>query len=154
MDEVMNLLAQAKTLAKRYRELTGKPLGVTGECAEYEAARILNLDLAPARTAGYDATETVEGELRKLQIKGRCVLHGGKPGQRIGSIDINKEFDAVLLVILDQDMEAVEMIEAAREAVIAALSAPGSKARNERGQLGISKFRALGIVRWRRGRDV
>lgn len=84
MDEVMNLLAQAKTLAKRYRELTGKPLGVTGECAEYEAARILNLDLAPARTAGYDATETVEGELRKLQIKGRCVLHGGKPGQRIG----------------------------------------------------------------------
>lgn len=150
MDEVMDLLVQVKELAKRYRELTGKPLGVTGECAEYEAARLLGLDLAPARTAGYDATETVDGRKRTLQIKGRCVLPGSKPGQRIGSIDLDKKFDAVLLVILDQDMEAAEMIEAGREAVLAALSAPGSKARNERGQLGISKFRSIGTVRWRR----
>lgn len=150
MDEVMNLLAQAKTLAKRYRELTGKPLGVTGECAEYEAARILGLDLAPARTAGYDAMEILNGKTRRLQIKGRCVLPGSKPGQRMGAIDTNKEFDAVLLVILDQDMEAVEMIEAERYDVLKALSAPGSRARNERGQLGISKFRSIGAVQWKR----
>lgn len=153
MDEVMDLLAQAKTLARRYRELTGRPLGVTGECAEYEAARILGLDLAPVRTAGYDATETVDGRTRKLQIKGRCVLPGSRRGQRMGSIDADKEFDAVLLVILDEDMEAVEMIEAGRQAVLAALSAPGSKARNKRGQLGVSKFCSIGTIRWRRGDD-
>lgn len=33
-DEIMALLAQAKEIAQRYRELTGKPLGVTGEIAE------------------------------------------------------------------------------------------------------------------------
>lgn len=37
-DRVLELLAQAKQLAREYRALTGKPLGVTGEVAEYEVA--------------------------------------------------------------------------------------------------------------------
>jgi hypothetical protein len=32
------LLHEVKSLAREYYELTGKPLGVTGEIAEYEAA--------------------------------------------------------------------------------------------------------------------
>lgn len=151
MDDVLTILSEAKLLAQRYRRLTGKPLGVTGECAEFEAATILGLALAPARTAGYDATEDVDGKLRKLQIKGRCILPGASPGQRIGAIDVAKEFDAVLLVLLDQNLDAMEIIEANRDKVIAALSAPGSKARNERGALGIAKSRAIGTTRWKRG---
>ena len=149
MDDVLSLLLEAKGLAQRYRALTGKPLGVTGEVAEYEAARILGLELAPARTAGYDATETAGGGTRKLQIKGRCILPGASPGPRIGSIDVKKEFDAVLLVLLDANLDAFEIVEADREAVVAALIAPGSKSRNERGALGISKFKSIGKVRWR-----
>lgn len=38
--------------AKKYRRLTGKPLGITGEVGDYEAARILELKLEAARTAG------------------------------------------------------------------------------------------------------
>jgi hypothetical protein len=52
---VMKLLKEAKELAREYYGLTGKPLGVTGEVAEYEAARLLGLELTPARQAGYDA---------------------------------------------------------------------------------------------------
>jgi hypothetical protein len=44
-DRVLDLLAQAKQLAREYRALTGKPLGVTGEVAEYEAARLGGLKL-------------------------------------------------------------------------------------------------------------
>ena len=51
----MKLLKEAKELAREYYGLTGKPLGVTGEVAEYEAARLLGLELTPARQAGYDA---------------------------------------------------------------------------------------------------
>jgi len=54
-DRIMEILDDAKKLAQEYRTLTGKPLGVTGEIAEYEAARILGLELTPARQAGYDA---------------------------------------------------------------------------------------------------
>ncbi len=75
---------------------------------------------------------------------------GCKPGQRLGSIDITKDFDAVLMVLLDANFDALEIYEADREAVVAALTAPGSKSRNERGAIGVSKFKAIGRQRWRR----
>lgn len=147
-DEILLLLADAKRLAQRYRQLTGKPLGITGEVAEFEAARLLNLTLADARTAGYDATRQKDGVLRKLQIKARCLLPGSKRSQQVGGIDVTKEFDAVLLVLMDHEFNATEIYEAQRDAVIAALSAPGSKARNERGALPVSKFKAIASRIW------
>jgi hypothetical protein len=148
--EILEILLAAKKLAQRYRALTGKPLGVTGEVAEYEAARILGLELTLARQAGYDAIERKDGQVRRLQIKGRCVLPGSKPGQRLGSIDIRKDWDAVLLVLLDEQFNATAMYEADRAPVIAALAAPGSKSRNERGAMGVSKFKSIGRLVWKR----
>jgi len=49
------ILAKIKPLAAEYYRLTGKPLGVTGEIAEYIAAEKLGLRLTPARTEGHDA---------------------------------------------------------------------------------------------------
>jgi hypothetical protein len=54
----MEILRDAKCLALEYRQLTGKPLGITGEVAEYEAARLLDIDLTPARHAGYDGVRS------------------------------------------------------------------------------------------------
>src|SRR5207302_10790309 len=139
-----------KKLAQEYRILTGKPPGITGEVAEYEAARLLGVELTPARQAGFDAIEGVAGTTRHLQKKGRCLLPGCKPGQRLGSIDIKKDWDAVLMVLLDENFDAVEIHEASRGAVVDALSAPGSKARNERGALAVSRFKAIAKPSWRR----
>lgn len=147
---ILELLGEAKKLAREYYSLTSKPLGITGEVAEYEAARILGVELTPARQAGYDAVERRDGSVRRLQIKGRCLLPNCKPGQRVGSIDITKDWDAVLLVLLNENFDATVMYEAERMAVVEALSAPGSKARNERGQLGVTKFKAIGKLRWHR----
>ena len=149
-NRVMEILRDAKKLAQEYRSVTGKPLGITGEVAEYEAARILGVQLTPARQAGYDATEKKSGRIRHLQIKGRCLLPGSKPGQRLGSIDAKKEWDAVLMVLLDCNFDAIEIFEAERAPVLNALSAPGSKARNVRGALAVSKFKAIGKLRWTR----
>ena len=147
--EVMEILHEAKRLAQRYRHATGKPLGITGEVAEYEAARILGLKLTPARQAGYDAIEERQGSEHRLQIKGRCVLPNWKPGQRLGSIDIEQEFDSVLLVLLDENFDATAIYEADLQNVLAALSTPGSKARRKRGALGVAKFKAIGRLRSR-----
>ena len=125
-------------------------MGITGEAAEYEAARILGIQLTPARQAGYDAIEDRDGEPYYLQIKGRCLLPDSKPGQRLGGINTEKEWDAVLMVLLDQNFDAFEIHEAQRADIVAALTAPGSKARNERGALAISKFKAIGKLRWTR----
>ncbi len=147
--EVMRLLAEGKKIARAFYQATGKPLGITGEVAEYEAARILGVELTPARQAGYDAIEHVEGLQRRLQIKGRRVPRKYKPGQRLGSIRMNHEWDAVLLVLLDPAFEAFEIYDADRPAVVAALTAPGSRARNERGALSVSKFKSIGRLRWK-----
>ena len=146
-DPVLALLAQAKVLAQRYYKLTGKPLGITGEVAEYEARRLLGVSLAPARQAGYDATEMVDGKPRTLQIKGRCLPQDCKAGQRLGSIQPQRVWDAVLMVLLDSDFNATEIWEADRSVVLDALAAPGSKARNERGALAITKLKSIGHLR-------
>jgi hypothetical protein len=140
----MQVLEEAKKLAKEYYNLTGKPLGITGEVAEYEAARILGITLTPARHDGHDAIE----KKKKLQIKGRCLQANCKPGQRLGGIQLNKDWDSVLMVLLNENFDATAIYEADRPAIHAALTKPGSKARNNRGALAVSKFKAIGKLRW------
>jgi len=146
--KLFKLLGEVKQLAREYRELTGRPLGVTGEVAEYEAVRLLGLELAAVRQAGYDAIRNTAGGRQRLQIKGRCILPGSKTGQRVGGIKLDKAWDSVLLVLLDERFDATAIYEADRPAVEAALLAPGSKSRNERGALAVSKFRSIGRVIW------
>ena len=146
----MALLQEAKSLAQRYRALTGKPLGITGEVAELEAARILGLELCPARNAGHDAVEIRDGIPVFLQIKGRCLPTRCKSGQRLGSISLEQAWDAVLMVLLDENFEAVAIFEAPRVEIVRALELPGSRARNERNSLGISQFKRISKLRWSR----
>jgi hypothetical protein len=145
--EVGKLINRVKIIAKEYRELTGRPLGITGEVAEYEAAKLLNLKLSNVRQAGYDA-ERPDG--KKIQIKSRVLFEHSKPGQRIGSIKFDHEWDSVVLVLLDKDFKPYEIYEAPRAQLEAALTAPGSKARNERGALAVSKFKSLAELVWSR----
>jgi hypothetical protein len=145
---ILKVLAEAKRLAREYYVLTNKPLGVTGEVAEYEAARLLGVKLTPARQAGYDAIESRAGRSKRLQIKGRCLQDDCKPGQRLGQIRRGKDWDAVLMVLLDKNFNATEIYEAPRAAVERELDRPGSKARNLRGAMAVSKFRKIGTLRW------
>ena len=142
-NEIKKLLKIAKALAKRYRELTGKPLGITGEIGEYEAARLLKVKLEDARTTGFDAIRVVNGERQRLQIKTRCLLPGCKSSQRLGRIDLKKPCDKVLLVLLNEAFEATAIYECDYTRIKEELELPGSKARNDRGQLGVSKFKSL-----------
>ena len=147
LDEVGQLIAKAKKIAKEYRSLTGRPIGFTGEVAEYEAARLLGLELAAVRQPGYDVFRRRGKAIDCLQVKGRCVL-SSKRGQRLGRIDLTKNWDGVLLVLLDPDLEPTAIYEAHRADVERALLVPGSKARNKRGALSVSKFKSIGHKVW------
>ena len=151
-DEILELLSQVKSLAKRYKDLTGKPLGVTGEVAEYSAAKILGLELAVARQSGYDATKVVDGKIKKYQIKGRCLSEKPKPGQRIGRLPENLDCDFVLLVLLDEELEARKIYEAKWTDVDEALKDKTipSGGRNIWRQLPMRKFIAIGAEVWSR----
>lgn len=141
MNRVREILAQAKSLGAEYYKLTGKPLGVTGEVAEYVAAETLGLELAPARTEGYDAIRrTKDGREECVQVKARAYGPDAKPG-RLGIIKAGSHCHTVLVVLLDnRTLDPFEMWEAPMAAVDERLAVPGSKAR-ARGALGVSEFK-------------
>ena len=142
------VLAEVKLLAAEYYRLTGKPLGVTGEVAEYIAAERLGLELAPPRTTGYDAFRRTEIGIERIQIKGRAYGEDAKPGQRLGTIKRGAPCDKVLLVLLDnRTLEPREMWEASYAAVEERLSVPGSRAR-ARGALSVREFKRLARPIW------
>jgi hypothetical protein len=145
MWELDRTIRSAKRIARRYRELTGKPLGITGEVGEIQAARLLGLALAGVRQAGYDA---IAPDGRRVQIKARCVLPDTKPSQRLSTIRLDHEWDSVVLILMNQDFEPLEIFEAERGAVKRELLRPGSRARNERGAIAVSKFKTIGERRW------
>ena len=145
LGKITPLIEQARLVAQSYMELTGKPLGITGEVAEFEAARLLGLQLVDARQPGYDA---LRGEER-IQIKGRAVPNPKKcASQRVGSINLKKEWNSVVLVLMDQTFKTFEMWEASRANIEKALTKPGSKARNERGAMSVSQFRNIARQVW------
>ena len=54
-------------------------------------------------------------------------------------------------VLLDANLEPTAIYEARRAEIELALSAPGSKARNERDALSVNKFKSIGIKVWPAG---
>jgi hypothetical protein len=141
---VRDILATAKRLAVEYYQLTGKPLGVTGEVAEYVAAETLGLKLVPPRTPGYDALRGTE----RIQIKGRAHGKATDSGQKMGRIKTDAPFDTALLVLLNNaTLDAREMWEASYEDVVKRLAVPGSKAR-ARGVLSVPEFKAIARLVW------
>jgi hypothetical protein len=141
---VREILAAVKPLAAEYYRLTGKPLGVTGEVAEYVAAVELGLALAPARTAGYDA---LRGE-EKIQIKGRAYGKDAKPGQRLSRIKLGADCHTVMFVLLDNaTLDLREIWEAPYADICALLEKPGSRSR-ERGALGVHEFKRVAQKIW------
>jgi hypothetical protein len=146
--EIAQLLKQIKTLANHYQQLTGRPLGITGEIGEFTAIDLLALKIAPVRTPGYDASEMIDGNKIKYQIKTRCIPKGKGLTQRLGQIKFNHEWDAVLFVRLDSNFEPLGIWEASRADVQNALEEPGSKSRNDRGALGVNKFISIAKPRW------
>lgn len=146
--QVRAILAEVKPLAAEYYRLTGKPLGVTGEVAEYVAAELLDLELAPPRTAGYDAIRHTEQGPERIQVKGRAHGEGVKPRQRLGTIKRGADCDFVLLVLLDnRTLEPREMWEAPYRDVEERLNVPGSRAR-DRGALGVREFKRIARKVW------
>ncbi len=147
--EIEKILTAAKLLSRRYKELSGKPLGITGEVAEFEAARRLGLELADARSPGYDARKKEADSELLIQIKGRSYPRSvGESGQRIGKMDFTKKWDAVVLVLMDENFEVREILQASRKQIEDRLrslpvSENGKQTHTQRGALTVPMFRSI-----------
>lgn len=145
------LIGEARRLATEYRRATGKSLGLTGEIARHDAARLLGLELVPAGEGiGYDALGRGRWEGQRVQVKGRAMFDEGKPGQRIGQVKAEQEWDLLMLVLLDDRFEPYEIHEAPRAAVLEVVEASRDSRRSRRGPLSVARFKAIGQLVWTR----
>ncbi|MAT64763.1 MAG: hypothetical protein CMN57_03880 [Gammaproteobacteria bacterium] len=148
---VDKLISQARRLAADYWRATGKPLpGISAEIAENDAARLLDLELAEDRQAGFDAVGRGAREGRRIQIKCRTIFDESKSGHRLGQLKLDKDWDSVVLVLMDDSYEPTEIYEADRAALTAAIEEAGASRRSKRGPLSIARFKAIGRLVWTR----
>ena len=141
---VDTLMAQARKLAADYRATTGRPLaGISSEIAEYDAARLLDLDLCQDRVGGFDAVGRGARAGKRIQIKGRAIFDEKKGGQRIGQLKTEQDWDSVVLVLMDEQFEPSEIYEADREEILQVLAESSSK-RSKRGAMSVPRFKIIG----------
>ncbi|HHC72733.1 MAG TPA: hypothetical protein ENK54_07525 [Thiotrichales bacterium] len=143
------LIAETRRLAAEYRRTTGKTLGgVSGEIAQYDAARLLGLELVQGH-AGYDAVgRSGEREGRRYQVKGRTLFDHSRSGQRIGQLKVDQEWDAVLLVLMDEEFSPTEIYEADRQTILQALAERADSKRGKRGAMSVARFKHIGTLVW------
>jgi hypothetical protein len=144
------LIAQARKLAADYRRAMGKPLpGVSSEIAEHDAIRLLGLTPRPAGAeGGYQATDPGRSD-KRIQIKSRAIFDEAKSGQRIGQLNTDREWDSVVLVLMDEEYEPCEIYEAEREDILDFVG-KSSKGRQKRGAMSVARFKIIGRLAWTR----
>lgn len=145
--QIDKLMGEARRLAAEYRRATGKTLAISGEIAINDAIILLSLEAAPAEAEGYDAVRQVDGALEKLQVKARTVFDDTRRPHRLGQLKLDKVWDATLLVLMDENYEPIEIHEARRAPLEAALA---EATPNKRGTLSVGRFKIIGRCLWSR----
>lgn len=143
---VDKLISEARRLAAEYRRATGKSLPVSSEIAKHDACVYLELDPVEDEVSGHDALSR-DGREHRIQIKGRAIFDESKSGQRIGQLKLEQDWDAVVLVLMDEDFETFEIHQAERDEVLDALK---DSSRNKRGAMSVARFKNIARLVWTR----
>ncbi len=138
------LMTEARRLAREYRAATGKTLPISAEIAVNDAISLLGLKPAENATSGHDAVMHYGEQELKVQVKGRAILNNNRGGHRLGKLKPEQDWDAIILVIMDEDYESREMYFADRETVIPA----SAETHNKRGSISLARFKNIGRLIW------
>jgi hypothetical protein len=147
---VDKLIGETRRLAAEYRRTTGKTLPVTGEIAIHDAIRLLELKPATDPDAPYEAVRGGGSERQRVQIKGRVIFKDNDAGYRLGQLKLDKDWDSVALVLLDENYEPQEIFVASREDIEDSLADAQGSRRSRRGAMSIARFKIIGERVWTR----
>ena len=102
-------------------------------------------EFCAAVTAGWDAVDPESGY--RIQIKSRTIFDESKSGQRIGHLKMNQDWEAVVLVLMDENYEPYEIYRAMREDLAEFVDA-SSSGRSKRGAMSVARFKIIGQLVW------
>lgn len=142
------LIQQTRQLAARYRLTTGTSLPITGEIARFDVAKALNLTLSDDLTLGYDAIGNGRRASLKVLIKGRVIFEDSHSSPRLGQLNADGRWDRVVMVLFDDDYQAVEMYEATAEDIHTTLEKKSESKNKKRGAMSVAQFKIIGNLVW------
>lgn len=140
------LMHETRQLAARYRQTTGTSLPVTSEIARFDAAKALDLQLLENPQTAYDAHGLGSRLNQRIIIKGRAMFDTSST-PRIGQLNLNQDWDSVVLVLFDELYQPVEMYEASKTEIEAAISQRYSP-QKKRGAMSVAQFKIIGQRVW------
>ena len=141
------LINETRRLAAEFKRTTGTMLPVSGEIARYDVARLLDLTLNEDHNCGYDAMGNNHREGLRVQIKSRVIGDTVNSGHRIGQLNLNGDWDIIILSLMDNEFEPLEMYQLSHEEVAKALALSSEK-RGKRGAISVAKFRIISELVW------
>ncbi|MCU7855483.1 MAG: hypothetical protein KZQ79_07300, partial [Candidatus Thiodiazotropha sp. (ex Lucinoma borealis)] len=97
---------------------------------------------------GYDAIDPTRGD-KHIQIKSRTIFDESKSGQRIGQLKLDRDWDSVVLVLMDEEYEPYEIYEAERDDILEFVD-KSSSSRAKRGAMSVARFKIIGRLTWTR----
>jgi len=140
------LMEETRSLAGKYRAGTGQTLPVSHDLACYDAMRLLGLSEPESQEAGVDAIKVTGNTIEKYHIKGRVQFSDVRvKQQRIGQLNLNADWQVVVLVLLDDDYMPTSILSCSHEAVAEVL---GDKPTNKRGAMTVAQFRRIADCAW------
>jgi hypothetical protein len=143
--DVDKLMSEARRLAADYHRATGLTLPLSNEIARHDAMQLLRLQPACEPLSGVDAVGTGERAAEKYQIKGRVLFNESRSRARIGQLNLDGAWTRVVLVLMNEEYRATEIIEVTRTDIQNSLLEIKP---NKRGAMTVAKFRALGTTVW------
>lgn len=138
------LIEQTRKVAADYRNTTGQALPVTAELARFDAIDKLNLKKVED-ISGVDAID-VNRQQEKYLIKGRVMFKAGKARQKLGQLNLDADWEYLLMVLYDADYQPIEIYKIGRKIIASELS---SVPKDKRGSMTVAKYKAIGKLVWK-----
>lgn len=146
--QVDKLMEETRRLASEYRVTTGQTLPVSGELAKYDGIRLLKLRSNEQAVPGVDAYMDADGDELAIQIKGRVIFDEAKSGHRLGQLNLDDNWDVLILVLMNEQYQTFEIYQMDHQQVEEALNNDNSSQRNRRGAMSVAKFKILSTLVW------
>ena len=142
------LMDETRRLAAEYRRSTGSTLPVSAELAKFDAIRLLGMRAPDEPARGVDALRDTEQGVERVQIKGRVIFDPNKSGQRVGQLNLDADWDVVLLVLMNEEYECTAIFSVSKNTLLAVLTEQKDTKANVRGALSVKKFQAIAEQLW------
>lgn len=142
------LMDETRRLAAEYRRSTGSTLPVSAELAKFDAIRLLGMRTPERTERAVDALwDTAQG-VERVQVKGRVIFDVKKSGQRVGQLNLDAEWNRVLLVLMNEDYQCTRIYSVMKNTLLSALTETSNGKTNVRGAISVKKFQAIADLLW------